>query len=77
MESININSNINHIIYLSQKLKTTTIDVYIHRDLNEEESSCNALLCYERKRGCRLCSDSEAISKYLEKSVQCRSQRQV
>ena len=48
------------------KLKTTTIDVYIHRDLNEEESSLNALLPYVLKRGCRLCSDSEAISKYLE-----------
>ena len=35
-------------------------------DLNEEESSLNALLPYVLKRGCRLCSDSEAISKYLE-----------
>ena len=43
------------------KLKTTTIDVYIHRDLNVEESSLNALLPYVLKRGCRLCSDSEAI----------------
>ena len=37
-----------------------------HRDLNEEESSLNALLPYVLKRGCKLCSDSEAISKYLE-----------
>ena len=66
MESININSNINLYYIPITKLKTTTIDVYIHRDLNEEESSLNALLPYVLKRGCRLCSDSEAISKYLE-----------
>ena len=66
MESININSNINLYYIPMTKLKTTTIDVYIHRDLNEEESSLNALLPYVLKRGCRLCSDSEAISKYLE-----------
>ena len=44
MESININSNINLYYIPMTKLKTTTIDVYIHRDLNEEESSLNALL---------------------------------
>ena len=66
MKSININSNINLYYIPMTKLKTTTIDVYIHRDLNEEESSLNALLPYVLKRGCRLCSDSEAISKYLE-----------
>ena len=66
MESININSNINLYYIPMTKLKTTTIDVYIHRDLNEEESSLNALLPYVLKRGCKLCSDSEAISKYLE-----------
>ena len=36
MESININSNINLYYIPMTKLKTTTIDVYIHRDLNEE-----------------------------------------
>ncbi len=71
MESININSNINLYYIPMTKLKTTTIDVYIHRDLNEEESSLNALLPYVLKRGCRLCSDSEAISKYIE-NVQVR-----
>ena len=44
MKSININSNINLYYIPMTKLKTTTIDVYIHRDLNEEESSLNALL---------------------------------
>ena len=69
MKSININSNINLYYIPMTKLKTTTIDVYIHRDLNEEESSLNALLPYVLKRGCRLCSDSEAISKYLENYI--------
>ena len=54
MKSININSNINLYYIPMTKLKTTTIDVYIHRDLNEEESSLNALLPYVLKRGCRL-----------------------
>uniref|UniRef100_UPI0025FB6189 hypothetical protein n=1 Tax=uncultured Veillonella sp. TaxID=159268 RepID=UPI0025FB6189 len=43
MESININSNINLYYIPMTKLKTTTIDVYIHRDLNEEEYN-NALI---------------------------------
>ena len=47
MESININSNINLYYIPMTKLKTTTIDVYIHRDLNEEESSLNALCLME------------------------------
>ena len=50
MESININSNINLYYIPMTKLKTTTIDVYIHRDLNEEESSLNALLPYVLKK---------------------------
>ena len=37
MKSININSNINLYYIPMTKLKTTTIDVYIHRDLNEED----------------------------------------
>ena len=74
MESININSNINLYYIPMTKLKTTTIDVYIHRDLNEEESSLNALLPYVLKRGCRLCSDSEAIrSEERRVGKECRS----
>lgn len=66
LENININSNIRlHYIPLT-KLKTTTMGVYIHRSLNSEEASYNALLPYVLKRGCKLCSDTEATAKYLE-----------
>lgn len=66
MESININSNINLYYIPMTKLKTTTIGVYIHRELNENEVSENALLPYVLKRGCRLCPDSADIARYLE-----------
>lgn len=66
MKSININPNITlHYIQMT-KLKTTTVGMYIHRTLNEAEVSQNAILPYVLKRGCKLCSDSEAIAKYLE-----------
>lgn len=64
--TIQINNNIRlHYIELT-KLKTTTLGVYIHRDLNEKEASMNALLPYVLKRGSKLCPDMTAISKYLE-----------
>lgn len=66
MDAIKINDNINLCYIPMQKLKTTTIGVYIHRELCEGEVSKNALLPYVLKRGCRLCADSEAVSKYLE-----------
>jgi predicted Zn-dependent peptidase len=48
------------------KLKTTNLGVYIHRSLNKNDASMNALLPYVLKRACRLCPDMEASSKYLE-----------
>ena len=66
MESLKINSNINLYYIPMTKLKTTTIGVYIHRNLCKEEVSKNALLPYVLKRGCKLCPDSEAVAKYLE-----------
>ncbi len=66
MESIKVNSNINLYHIPMTKLKTTTIGVYLHRPLCEEEVSKNAVLPYVLKRGCRLCPSSEAIAEYLE-----------
>ena len=66
MDSIKINSNINLYYIPMTKLKTTTLGVYIHRNLNEEEVSKNALLPHVMKRGCTLCPDSEALAEYLE-----------
>lgn len=66
MKSINVNPNINlHYIPMT-KLKTTTVGVYIHRELNADDVSKNAVLPYVLKRGCKLCPDSEAVAKYLE-----------
>ncbi len=61
-----INENISLCYIPMTKLKTTTIGVYIHRALDENEVSQNALLPYVLKSGCRKCPDREAIAKYLE-----------
>lgn len=66
MDNIKINSNINLYYIPMTKLKTTTVGVYIHRDLTKEDVSKNALLPYVLKRGCKLCNDSAAVSEYLE-----------
>ena len=63
---ININSNIRLHYLPFEKLKTTVTGVYIHRPLNEEEASYNALLPFVLKRGCVLCPNTEKISEYLE-----------
>ncbi len=61
-----VNSNISLHYIPMERLKTTAIGVYIHRPLNEEEASMNALLPYVLKRGCRLCKDTTEIAHYLE-----------
>lgn len=66
MRTININSNIRLYYIPMTKLKTTTVGVYIHRPLNTEEASMNALLPYVLKRGCKKCRNLMEISKYLE-----------
>ncbi len=66
MQEIKINSNITLKYIPMTKLKTTTVGFFLHRPLNKKEASMNALLPYLLKRGCKLCKDNEAISKYLE-----------
>ncbi len=66
MDNVKINSNINLTYIPMTKLKTTTVGVYIHRELNENEVSKNALLPYVLKRGCKLCPDNSAVAQYLE-----------
>lgn len=61
-----VNSNISLHYIPMDKLKTTTIGIFIHRKLCEEEVSMNALLPYILKRGCTLCNDTAEIAKYLE-----------
>ena len=66
METIKINENVS-LNYISMtKLKTTSVAVYIHRPLCEEEASYNALLPLVLKSATALCPDREAVAKYLE-----------
>ncbi|MDO5398942.1 MAG: pitrilysin family protein [bacterium] len=67
LETININKNIRLNYIPLKKLKTTVLSVYIHRSLNENDASMNALLPYVLKRSSKLCPDMESFSKYLEK----------
>lgn len=61
-----INKNISLCYIPMTKLKTTTIGVYIHRPLTEDEISANAVLPYVLKSGCRMCRDRGEIALYLE-----------
>lgn len=66
-KSYAINDNITLRYIPMEKLKTTSIGVYIHRKIgNTEEASLNALLPYVLKSGCRLCPDTTQIAHYLE-----------
>lgn len=62
----NINDNIKFHYIPMEKLKTSTIGIYIHRPLTKEDASKNALLSQVLKRSCKLCPDSEAMEHYLE-----------
>lgn len=59
-------SNVNLIYVPIKKLKTTTIGVYIHRELNNEDVSKNAILPHVLKQGSKLCENAEKMYKYLE-----------
>lgn len=61
-----INDNISLHYIPMEKLKTTSIGIYIHRSLNEEDASKNALLPYVLKSGCSLFNDTEKIARRLE-----------
>lgn len=66
MERVQINDNISITGISMSKLKTTSMGVYIHRPLCEDEASFNALLPLVLKRGSELCPDQESIAKYLD-----------
>lgn len=61
-----VNDNITMRYIPMEKLKTTTVGVYIHRKLTAEEASLNALLPYVLKSGCGLCRSTGEIARYLE-----------
>lgn len=66
MQSFAINDNITLTYIPMDKLKTTSVEFYIHRPLVKEEASKNALLPHVLKRECSLCCDAKEVAKYLE-----------
>lgn len=66
MKTIQINENISLNFIKMDKLKTTSIGVYIHRPLNRDEVSFNAVLPIVLKNSSKLCPGHDAVAKYLE-----------
>lgn len=66
METVKINNNINLNFISMTKLKTTSVGVYIHRPLNRNEASYNALLPMVLKSASRLYPTRENIAAHLD-----------
>lgn len=65
-KSYKIDENITLYHIPMNKLKTTNLGIYIHRNLDKKEASMNALLPYVLKQGCNMCKNTQEIAKYLE-----------
>lgn len=63
---IPINDNIMLNYIPMDKLKTTSVGLYIHRRLKREDASKNAILPHILKSGCKLCKNKTEIAHYLE-----------
>ncbi len=66
METLKINDNVSVSYIPMEKLKTTSIGVYIHRPLDEATATETALLPYVLKSASALCPDRESVARYLE-----------
>ncbi len=66
LKVIPINDNITLNYIPMNKLKTTSVGLYIHRNLKKEEASKNAILPHILKRGCKMCKNTAEIAHYLE-----------
>ena len=66
LKVIPINDNITLNYIPMDKLKTTSIGMYIHRPLKKEEASYNAILPHILKRGNRVLENTQEIAKYLQ-----------
>ena len=66
LKVIPINDNITLNYIPMDKLKTTSIGMYIHRPLKKEEASYNAILPHILKRGNRAIKSTQEIAKYLQ-----------
>lgn len=66
MQTIQINENISLHYIPMEKLKTTTIGLYIHHVLSKDAATKTALLPYVLRRGCRAYPTTDEIAKELE-----------
>ena len=66
LKVIPINDNITLNYIPMDKLKTTTLGMYIHRPLKKEEASYNAILPHVLKRGNKVLKNTREIATYLE-----------
>lgn len=66
LKVIPINDNITLNYIPMEKLKTTSLGMYIHRPLKKEEASKNAILPHILKRSSKLCENTMAVAKYRE-----------
>lgn len=66
METVKINENISLNYIKMTKLKTTSVGVFIHRPLNKDEASLNALLPMVLKSGCEQHPTREDIAIRLD-----------
>ena len=66
MESYKLNENISLTFIPMTKLKTTSVGIYLGRELNKKEASLNAVLPYVLIKGCKEAKNASEISKYLQ-----------
>ncbi len=66
LKVIPINENITLNYIPMTKLKTTSVGLYIHRELKREDASKNAILPHILKSGCKMCKNKAEIAHYLE-----------
>lgn len=66
LKVIKINDNITLTHIPMEKLKKTSVSLYIHRELDRNDASMNALLPHVLKCGCKMCKTPEEREHYLE-----------
>ena len=66
IKSVILNENITLNYIPMTKLKTTTIGIYLERELNRSEASKNALLPHILKNCSKLCETRKKTEYYLE-----------
>ena len=66
IKSVSVNENVTLNYIPMTKLKTTTIGIYLSRELNRDEASKNAILPHILKNGCKKIENRTEIEHFLE-----------